>query len=205
MSKKSQIRFVAGAVGQIESRWTEPTDNLNKWVVLCHPHPQFGGTMDNKVVTTVERAFQALGFGTVAFQFRGVGQSEGEYDGGKGEQDDLVAVVSTLKESFTVDEFVLAGFSFGSYIALKQANVLQPDKMITIAPPVNLYDFSSIKVAKSIAWRVIQGGEDEVVPALEVFDWVSTQENKADIYWRGEASHFFHRQLVWLKKIISLA
>jgi len=202
MRQKSQVRFIQGSAGQIESRWTPPGEKANAWVVLCHPHPKFGGTMDNKVVTTLEKAFQHQGYGTVAFQFRGVGQSEGQYDGGEGEQEDLRSVVLALKAEERVDELILAGFSFGSYIVLKQVEALSPQKIVTVAPPVNLYDFSGIKVANNIEWTVIQGGQDEVVPALEVFDWVSKQENPVDIHWRGSASHFFHRQLIWLKQII---
>lgn len=176
--------------------------HANHWVVLSHPHPQFGGTMDNKVVTTMERTFQSLGYGTVTYNFRGIGLSEGHYDGGKGEQQDLAQVVLWLKQTYEVEKLILAGFSFGSYIALKQCQALQADAICTVAPAVGMYDFSDIEV--SVPWVLIQGGEDEIIPAKEVLDWAFKQENQPDIYLRSQASHFFHRQLVWLKQVLLL-
>lgn len=201
MRKKSQSTIIKGEAGDLEIRLTRA--DSDKWLVVAHPHPQFGGTMDNKVVTTVEKAFQSLGYNTVAFQFRGVGQSHGEYDGGEGEQRDLAHVVAYIKELYSVHYIVLAGFSFGSYVAIRQAETLNADSLLVIAPPVNLYDFSQLQI-ENLPWVLVQGGEDEVVPAQEVLAWVRAQQNQPDIYWRAGASHFFHRQLVWLKKVIQL-
>ncbi|MBD3612344.1 MAG: hypothetical protein HUJ13_08050 [Hydrogenovibrio crunogenus] len=201
--------FIAGQAGRLEIRMTRPGQNLtanlpsdspHKWVVLSHPHPQFGGTMDNKVVTTMEKTFQSLGYGTLAYNFRGVGKSEGNYDGGEGEQQDLYDVVCWLRENVGLAELVLAGFSFGSYITLKQVDRIQPTAICTVAPPVSMYDFSGIQPI--MPWYLIQGGQDEVIDAKEVLDWAMQLKKQPDIFWRGEASHFFHRQLIWLKKIL---
>ena len=204
--------LINGTVDNIQLRVFEPGEKLpasrvtphyNEWVVLCHPHPKFGGDMDNKVITTLERAFQGLGYGTVIFNFRGVGRSEGEYDGGHGEQQDLESVVLWLKSNFDVYKLILAGFSFGGYVALKAHQQLEVDELCVVAPAIGLYDFSGIEVV--VPWLLIQGGEDEVVCAQEVLEWVSDQRKQPDIYWRAEASHFFHRQLVWLKQVLQLS
>lgn len=201
--------FIVGQAGRLEIRMTRPGENSTtslasespqKWVVLSHPHPQFGGTMNNKVVTTMEKTFQSLGYGTLAYNFRGVGKSEGTYDGGEGEQQDLYDVVRWLREHTNLSELVLAGFSFGSYIVLKQADQIQPTAICTVAPPVSMYDFSDIE--PTMPWYLIQGGQDEVIDAREVLDWAMQIKKQPDVFWRAEASHFFHRQLIWLKKIL---
>lgn len=202
--RKTQSTIIAGVVGDLEIRLALPSENIKKWVVVSHPHPQFGGTMDNKVVTTLEKAYQSLGFGTLVYQFRGVGLSAGEYDGGEGEQSDLAAVVTWLRTEHAPEYLVLAGFSFGAYISLKQAAPLRVDHLLAVAPPVNLYDFSGIQLLDT-PWILVQGAADEVVPALEVLDWALKLENVPDIHWRSGASHFFHRQLVWLKKVVLMA
>ena len=206
-------KTVMGDVGQLEVRLTLPGakkpdanqkhDHYAKhWVVLSHPHPKFGGTMDNKVITTLERTFQSLGYGTLAYNFRGVGASDGEYDGGDGEQRDLAAIVSWLREAHEVEHLTLAGFSFGSYVSLKQCSPLKADAICTVAPAVGMYDFSDIDI--NVPWVLVQGGEDEVVSAHEVMDWAMKQFHVPSIYYRRQASHFFHRQLVWLKQVILL-
>jgi len=204
----SVVSLIDGSVGQLEIRhsgFNHPaalTDEV-KLVVLSHPHPLYGGTMSNKVVTTMERAFQSLGYLTVAYNFRGVGKSQGAYDQGEGEQDDLLAVLHWAKAQADIEHITLAGFSFGSYVSL---NLLQKqpglvDAICTVAPPVGLYDFSEINPV-DIPWTLIQGGEDEVVSAPEILAWVMSRKNVPDIYWRACASHFLHGELIWLKKII---
>ncbi|KUJ74615.1 hypothetical protein AVO42_04235 [Thiomicrospira sp. XS5] len=206
MHSKSSRR-IPGAVGELEVRMTRPGDSSSssdqpkRWVVLSHPHPQFGGTMNNKVVATLEKAFQSLEYGTLAYNFRGVGESEGEYDGGEGEQMDLAAAVHWLRETNEVDELVLAGFSFGSYVVLKQAEALKADALCTVAPPVSMYDFTDLY--PTMPWVLIQGGQDEVIDSGEVLQWAIKADSVPDIFWRAQASHFFHRQLVWLKNIVT--
>lgn len=199
--KKTQSTIIPGAVGDLEVRFFLPQDTLNRWAVISHPHPQYGGTMDNKVVTMLEKTYQSLGFGTVVFQFRGVGLSQGTFDNAQGEQADLSALVAWLRQTQSVEFLVLAGFSFGAYITLKQANVLKADHVVVVAPPVNLYDFNLVKKPK-VPWVVILGSKDEVVPPLSVLDWALKGTNVPDLHWRSGASHFFHRQLVWLKKVV---
>lgn len=202
-ANEKQTLLIDGLVGKIEVKLVEPEKKKNAWVVICHPHPSFGGTMNNKVVTTLQKSFQAIGYGTVLFNFRGVGRSVGEYNGGEGEQEDLVVVVDWLKDNFVVDKTILAGFSFGGYVALKKASALQIDGLCIVAPAVGMYDFSQINI--DFDWTLIQGGEDEVVCEKEVLNWARKQPTIPDIYWKSGGSHFFHRQLIWLKGVIQIA
>jgi alpha/beta superfamily hydrolase len=214
VNTKFVTELIAGPDGLIEVRYKggyprpEGDHKAVKLVVLSHPHPLYSGTMNNKVVTTMERAFHALGYVTVAYNFRGVGKSEGEHDHGIGEQADLVQVVEWARAHFRSTHLTLAGFSFGSYVALQAYknfdNLLRVDALCTVAPPVGLYDFSEIHPVR-VPWVLIQGGKDEVVLGSEILAWVMSGEIQPDIYWRAKASHFLHGELIWLKKIIQLA
>ena len=203
MKTKPSHPMIAGPAGQIELRVNAPkADNSAKLVVLSHPHSLYGGSMNNKVVTTMERAFAALGYTTVAYNFRGVGNSEGDYDNGEGEQQDLLTVLDWASEQFQPQKTVLAGFSFGSYVTLKVVTRLsRVDAICTVAPPVGLYDFSGLGEIEP-DWVMIQGGQDEVVSPREIMDWALSLNKTPDIYWRSQASHFFHGELVWLKGLI---
>ncbi|WP_019557700.1 alpha/beta hydrolase [Thiomicrorhabdus arctica] len=213
MNTKSVTELIPSQNGLIEVRYkalsseSEVTDKVMKLVVLSHPHPLYGGTMNNKIITTMERAFQSLGYVTVAYNFRGVGKSEGEHDQGIGEQNDLVEVIEWAKQRFKSTHLTLAGFSFGSYVALKAYQefnkTLSVDALCTVAPPVGLYDFSGIHPVK-VPWVLIQGGKDEVVSSTEILRWAMAGELQPDIYWRAKAGHFLHGELIWLKNIILL-
>ncbi|BCN93982.1 alpha/beta hydrolase [Thiomicrorhabdus immobilis] len=208
MKIQHETLLIDGPVGAIELRLKVSKEvggqvDCSKVVVISHPHPLYGGTMNNKVVTTLERAFASRGYTTIAYNFRGVGCSEGEYDNGEGEQQDLLAVVNWAKDEFSPSNVVLAGFSFGSYVSLKSVKASKADALCTVAPPVGLYDFSKIEQI-NVPWVLIQGGQDEVICAKEVLDWSMDLATTPDIYWRDGASHFFHGELVWLKKVIEL-
>lgn len=207
LRQKAEIKFIQGDVGNIELRIKLAANNefssKKQLVVISHPHPLYGGTMNNKVVTTLERAFSHLGYTTVAYNFRGVGNSDGEYDNGQGEQNDLQTVVNWAQNEFEVDKTILAGFSFGSYVTLQAYQKCHVDGLCTVAPPVGLYDFSNIQDIV-LPWVLIQGGQDEVVSAQEILDWAMKQDSKPDVYWRDKASHFFHGELIWLRKVIEI-
>ncbi|WP_029408116.1 alpha/beta hydrolase [Thiomicrorhabdus sp. Milos-T2] len=225
MNKRNKTTLINGPAGNLEVRVKPQVDAVEegdlgklgevakaevvKVVVISHPHPLYGGTMDNKVVTTLERAFAKRGYVTIAYNFRGVGLSEGEYDSGVGEQQDLAAVFNWAKDTFNSEYLVLAGFSFGSYVSLKsymswkELFSCQPQAICTVAPPVGLYDFSKIDDI-DVPWMLIQGGQDEVVSAKEILDWSMGLKNKPDVYWREAASHFFHGELVWLRNVVDL-
>ena len=179
----------------------DPQDERSATMVLCHPHPLHGGTMHNKVVTIMERAMRELGLRTVRFNFRGAGESEGEHDEGYGETDDLFAVTEWVRRTRPDDDLWLGGFSFGSYIALRAAQNLQLGQMITIAPPVDRYEFSSVQ-HPNCPWLVVQGDEDEVVALEDVKCWIEDLDPPPDFLVMEMATHFFHRRLMDLRGLL---
>lgn len=166
--------------------------------VICHPHPLHEGTMHNKVVTMVARSLRELGLTTVRFNFRGVGESTGEYDDARGETLDLLAVAEWVGQQRPEAALWLGGFSFGSYVALLGARHLPVKQMILVAPPVGNWDFSAA-IAPPCPWLVIQGEDDEVVEPAAVFDWIDALEDKPTLVRMADASHFFHRRMMDLR------
>ncbi|HEY8229768.1 MAG TPA: CocE/NonD family hydrolase, partial [Rhodanobacteraceae bacterium] len=173
-------------------------------VVICHPNPQQGGTLRNKVVTMLERSFRESGLATVRFNFRGIGASTGEFDHGDGESGDLVAVAQWVRQTQSGDALWLAGFSFGSYIALRSTRSLGADALVTVAPPVGRYEFGELAMP-NCPWLVVQGEDDEVVDPQGVFDWVETLDPQPTLIRMPETGHFFHRRLMDLRGAVKNA
>ena len=163
---------IAGPAGPLEAIVEDSGVAGDRFGIVCHPHPLYGGTMDNKVVTTVARALREAGMPTVRFNFRGVGKSGGDYDSGEGETDDADAVASFGAHRWPGRRLVIAGFSFGSYVAMRLSQRRHPSHLITIAPPVDGFDFSGMR-APDCPWLVVQGDPDEVVDAQNVTRWVN--------------------------------
>lgn len=171
--------------------------------VICHPHSLHGGSLHNKVVHMLARALRELGCDTLRFNFRGVGQSEGRFDHGRGETEDLRAVVRWLQQRRPQAELWLAGFSFGAYVALRAAADLAPARLITVAPPVNLYpELQQLPRPPACPWLIVQGEQDEIVPAPAVARWAQTLHPPPDIAWIPQAGHFFHRRLGELRAAV---
>ncbi|MCD9029553.1 alpha/beta fold hydrolase [Luteimonas sp. BDR2-5] len=166
--------------------------------VVCHPLPTEGGTMHNKVVTMVARALRELGATTVRFNFRGTGASDGVFDHGIGEIDDVAAVVGWVRAQRPGDRLWLAGFSFGAYVTLRAADALKPDLLISIAPPAGRWDFDRI-VLPTCPWLVIQGEADEIVDPEAVYRWLEDSGAQAELVRMPDTSHFFHRKLMDLR------
>lgn len=165
--------------------------------IVCHPHPLFGGTMQNKVVTTLVKAYKELGVKhIIRFNFRGVGQSEGQYANGEGERDDLLAVIAWAKQMAA--NVWLAGFSFGSYVAASAAKESGCKQLTCIAPPVVNFNFNPV-LNFSCPWLVVQGDRDEIVDASKVWQWLGQLSHKPVTIRMAEASHFFHGQLLELR------
>lgn len=176
---------------------------VNQAAIICHPHPLFGGTLHNKVVTTLAKAYKVLGFKyVIRFNFRGVGQSVGSYADGKGEQEDLLTVVNWINQ-YTTDIW-LAGFSFGSYVAAATAARVNCRHLTCIAPPIVNFDFTQL-AAFSCPWLEVQGEQDEVVEASQVFQWLKTLAHQPTVIRMSQASHFFHGQLLELRAQLSQA
>lgn len=169
--------------------------------IVCHPLPTEGGTMHNKVVTMTARALRELGATAVRFNFRGTGKSEGVYDAGRGEVDDLRAVAAWVRATRPDSALWLAGFSFGAYVSLKAAAELDPAMLISIAPPAGRWDFTSITLP-TMPWLVIQGEADEVVEPKAVYDWLAKSKAQAELVRMPDTSHFFHRKLIDLRGAI---
>ncbi len=171
--------------------------------IVCHPLPTEGGTMHNKVVTMTARSLRELGVTTVRFNFRGTGASEGTFDNGAGELDDLRAVAAWVRVQRPDDALWLAGFSFGAYVSLRAAEELQPGMLISIAPPASGrgWDFDSIAMP-TMPWLVIQGDADEIVDPQAVYDWLERNNAQAELVRMPDTGHFFHRKLMDLRGAI---
>jgi len=166
--------------------------------VVCHPLPTEGGTMHNKVVTMVARALRELGASTVRFNFRGTGASQGSFDQGRGEREDLAAVVGWVRAQRPNDALWLAGFSFGAYVSIASAEALNADLLLSIAPPAGRWDFEQVPTP-TMPWLVIQGEADEIVDPQSVFNWLERLKADVQLVRMPDTSHFFHRKLMDLR------
>ena len=173
--------------------------------VVCHPLPTEGGTMHNKVVTMAARALRESGVATLRFNFRGVGQSEGRFDDGDGELEDLRAVVRWARARHPGQALWLAGFSFGAWVSLRAAGELGATALVSIAPAVGRsWDFVGL-VPPPIPWVVVQGEADEIVDPRAVFDWLATLPRPPQLVRMPDTSHFFHRKLMDLRGALKQA
>lgn len=201
-SKLKQLNhFIPGPAGLLEAVETAPIhNNTPKGIaIICHPHPLYEGTMNNKVVTTLVKAYNHLGLTAIRFNFRGIGNSQGAYDNAIGEVDDLRAVINWCQKRSPTQSIYLAGFSFGSYIAAKVASQQPVTHLVSVAPPVVNFDFASLPPI-TCPWIVIQGDQDEVVPPEAVFAWVKTRIPPPQFICLTGASHFFHGKLIELRQ-----
>ena len=197
MNANTLKQTVAGPAGAIECAIDAPTGiEPRGTVVVCHPHPQHGGTMDNKVVQTLARAFVQLGWRCVRFNFRGIGGSQGAWDDGVGEVDDALAVIA----AYATPSFMLAGFSFGAFVASQAATRLpeasKPQRMVLVGPSTQRQTMANVP-ADTV---VIHGEIDDVVPLSATFDWARPQSLPVIVL--PGVGHFFHGQLGLLKNVV---
>jgi uncharacterized protein len=194
---------LTGAAGPIEAlaACPPPERAASATAIVCHPHPLHGGTMHNKVVHTLARGFTDLGLRALRFNFRGVGASAGVHDYGQGETDDLLAVLDWVRSRRPRDELWLAGFSFGSFVALRAAARYPVARLVAVAPPVSLYDFTAL--APRAPCLVIQGEADEVVSAPAVIEWARRFEPSVTLVRLPEVGHFFHGRLNELRALMA--
>jgi len=196
MRASTRRELVAGPTGRIECAIDAPAGAPTGIALIAHPHPEFGGTLDNKVVQTLARAFVELGYVALRPNFRGVGASQGAYDEGRGEVDDLAAVLEWALREFGEQPFVLAGFSFGAAMQTKLAQRVKPQRMVLVGVAVGR--FEALRVPAGTL--VIHGEQDETVKLADVLDWARPQELPVVVV--PGADHFFHRKLQVLRGIV---
>ena len=192
---------LAGPAGSIEAILETPADSgARGTAVICHPHPQHGGTMHNKVVHTLARAANDVGLAALRFNFRGVGASEGSYDDGVGEQGDARAAVAWAKSTHD-GPLLLAGFSFGSIVAIEVARHDAPAQLVSIAPPVGRIDRRDWSQPEC-PWLIVTGDEDELVDVDEVVEFVDSLDPGPELIVLPGVEHFFHGNLTRLRQTL---
>jgi uncharacterized protein len=187
---------IAGAAGAIETDLNDPGEPRRGIALIAHPNPLQGGTKDNKVVTTLAKAFFHLRYVAARPNFRGVGKSEGEHDRGIGETEDLLSVAEYLRTRFPGAPLILAGFSFGSYVQTRVAKRLAAERIVLVGPAVNRFPAETVAAST----LVIHGERDDVVPLQAVLDWARPQQLPVVVVPGGE--HFFHGRLNVLADIV---
>ncbi len=195
MKSKLEIS-IAGPEGHLEGVLQLPDAAPTAIAVIAHPLSTMGGTMENKVVTTLARAFVELGFATLRFNFRGVGDSPGSYDHGNGETQDAISATGYMREKYPDLPLVSAGFSFGGYVQARAAKELQPQQLVLIAPAVGRFAMPDVPDNTLL----IHGDMDEVVELQEVLQWARPQHLPVIVL--TDAEHYFHGRLTQLKQIV---
>ena len=197
----------------IETPQTEQGEALTvpAFAVVCHPHPLFGGTLDNKVVYTVARAFEQLGAPAIRFNFRGVAASGGSYDEGRGESEDALAIVRFGRQRWPGVPLWLAGFSFGGAVAARIAAAAKPERLVLVAPGITRLERADFEAARAAQpqcpWLIVQGDADDVVPAAAVLDWAAGRQPlpgvpAPTVSVLPGAGHFFHGRINELREAV---
>ena len=187
--------WLDGPAGKLEAVLDTPADGeIRGAAVVCHPHPQHGGTMHNKVAHTLARTFVRTGMAALRFNFRGTEGSEGRYDNGKGELGDALAAIEWMRDEYPDGPLWLAGFSFGAAISIRAAASTKVDGLVSVAPAV--YRFAKgLKRQPTCPWLVVQGDEDELVAVDETIEWLNGLEPGPELIIIEGAEHFFHGRL----------
>ncbi len=207
MNAQTQFLTLPGPAGGIEALLDVPPPDLfgvpHGTAVIAHPHPQFGGTMTNKVVQTIARAYVQCGWRAVRFNFRGVGASAGAYDEGRGETDDLLAVVAQMAPGDAV--LAIGGFSFGAFVAAQAIAALHPQRAIAsvmlVGTAASRFEVAPLPAELHERALVVHGEHDDTVPLASVMDWARPQALPVTVVPGGE--HFFHGQLTLLKSLVT--
>lgn len=205
MNSKTRKYSIAGPVGALDIALDLPAGDSRGIAVIAHPHPLFGGTMDNKVVQTLARAFIQSGWTAVRFNFRGVGGSTGSHDEGRGELDDLLAVVQHAAPlGQDSGALALAGFSFGAFVtthAFAQLSAARPiEKLVLVGTSVSRAPAAPVAASAHLNTLVVHGEQDDTVLLSAVLDWARPQALPVTVV--PGVGHFFHGQLPLLKNLV---
>ena len=199
---------IAGPAGEIEALVEMPADERaagiaapNGFGVVCHPHPLYGGTLDNKVVYTLARAFVEAGVPAIRFNFRGVGASAGSYDEGRGETEDALAVIAYGRERWRGASLWLAGFSFGGAVAVRAAARSEPQRLVTVAPGITRVAMEGV-ASPTCSWLIVQGDADDVIEPAAVLEWAGRQSPAPTVRLLPGAGHFFHGRLHEVRELV---
>ena len=210
MNPRTQLRALQGPAGSLQAQVDMPALAVGQGpvgvAVIAHPHPLFGGTMDNKVVQTLARAFVQAGWMAVRFNFRGVGASEGTYDEGRGELQDLLAVIDHFSPAATEQgALALAGFSFGAFVTSHAVQALHAvhkiDRLVLVGTAAGRFEVAELPQELHANTLVLHGEEDDTVPLSAALDWARTQ-NLPVMVLPG-VGHFFHGQLPLLRDLVA--
>lgn len=196
--------LITGPAGQLEMLTSPATSPTRSVAIICHPHPLHQGTMHNKVVHTLARAFQRQGYYTVRFNYRGVGKSAGKFADPQGEIADLLAVMEWVATAMPNSELSLAGFSFGAYIAANGATHCACRQLFSVAPAVTNQPFDTLPTI-TCPWTVLQGEEDEVIAPELVYAWFKSAAQRhplMQLITFPATSHFFHGELIRLRTVV---
>ena len=195
--------FFEGPAGPIEAILKEPAVQVTRAAIVCHPHPLFGGTMHNKVVFRIARAFADAGFAVLRFNFRGTGRSLGEHDNGRGEQEDLRTAIKFIEEKYPGAELWLAGFSFGSAVMLRAAACdARVRAFAAVGVPVSKYDFSGIPRCNK-AKLFVQGSLDEFGSPQDLAKLFASLDEPKELKIIEGSDHFFEGHLAELAQVVS--
>ena len=192
MRASTRREYIAGPVGRIECAVDAPEGAAKGIALIAHPHPLYGGTLDNKVVQTLARAFVELGYESWRPNFRGVGETEGTHDEGRGELEDMAAIVAHLKP----ERLALAGFSFGAGVQVMLAQRVKAETLVLIGVAVTRFELPPVAPGT----LVIHGENDDTVPLSAVLDWARPQD--LPVVLVPGADHFFHRKLHILRGLV---
>ena len=201
LNPRTERFTLPGPAGLIEVARDRPEGAACGTAIVAHPHPLFGGTLDNKVVQTLARAFVQCGWATLRFNFRGVGLSEGAHDGGQGECEDLLSLVAALAPE---GPLALAGFSFGAFVASHAIAALAPrraiEQVVLVGTAASRFTVAPLPEALRPLALVVHGEQDTTVPLASVMGWARPQTLPVTVIPGGE--HFFHGQLPLLKQLV---
>ena len=204
MNFRSQRLRLTGPAGTIEALRDEPSAVVTSRgvAVIAHPHPLFAGTMDNKVVQTLARAFVQCGWTALRFNFRGVGASEGQHDAGRGELEDMLAIV---RDTAPEGALALAGFSFGAFVASHAVESLwrsrSIEKIVLVGAAASCFEVAPLPPEAHQRTLIVHGEQDDTVPLAAVMDWARPQALPVTVV--PGVGHFFHGQLPLLKNLVT--